>query len=257
MYQNIKDPHSISVNQDMSLHTMWMVLTREYKTTSAATQTLAKECIQQYKYVPGTPFKEYFKSLEALCKAASDVGCTITDDFHSRFLTSLPPDHLWILQSHGAHSYGEIKCTLIKYNMMVESAGRMTSSSAAPNALATTGRNSSGIVCNNCKCLGHVKRNCWAHGGESEGKAPHWYNALKGMELIKTAVTPTAVVSSLKPAESPTTATAAATIYDFGDFEPGGTENTLACNSPADPLLNRLGGEAVALLSEAGVRPIV
>ncbi|KIK60578.1 hypothetical protein GYMLUDRAFT_244152 [Collybiopsis luxurians FD-317 M1] len=78
-------------------------LTREYDTTSAAAQSLAKERIQQYRYTPGTPFEEYFKQLEALRKAASDVGCTVTDeDLHSRFLPSLSTEYLWILQTHGA-----------------------------------------------------------------------------------------------------------------------------------------------------------
>ncbi|KIK62627.1 hypothetical protein GYMLUDRAFT_242773 [Collybiopsis luxurians FD-317 M1] len=43
VYQNIKDSQSISITQDMTLNTMWLILTGQYETTSAAAQTLTKE----------------------------------------------------------------------------------------------------------------------------------------------------------------------------------------------------------------------
>ncbi|KAJ3792564.1 hypothetical protein GGU11DRAFT_760664, partial [Lentinula aff. detonsa] len=75
IYQNIKDPRSVGVNDSMSAHGMWTRLTSEHDTSSVVAQSLAKERIQQYWYNASTPFKEYFKQLEALRKAASDVGC--------------------------------------------------------------------------------------------------------------------------------------------------------------------------------------
>ncbi|KAJ3794086.1 hypothetical protein GGU11DRAFT_759433 [Lentinula aff. detonsa] len=50
IYQNIKDPRSVGVNDFMSAHGMWTRLTSEYDTSSAAAQSLAKERIQQYRY---------------------------------------------------------------------------------------------------------------------------------------------------------------------------------------------------------------
>ncbi|KAF5336753.1 hypothetical protein D9757_015372 [Collybiopsis confluens] len=103
VFQNIKDPRSIGVTQDMTSNVMWIALTDEYKNSLAAAQTLATERIQQCKYTTGTAFEDYFKSLEALRKSANDVGCNISnDDLRSRFLTSLPRDYLWILQNHSA-----------------------------------------------------------------------------------------------------------------------------------------------------------
>ncbi|KIK55090.1 hypothetical protein GYMLUDRAFT_248889 [Collybiopsis luxurians FD-317 M1] len=133
------------------MHQMWNWLTDEYNITSTAAQSLAKECIQQYKYAPGTPFEEYFKQLEALCKAANDVGCLVKDeDLHSQFLMSLSTEYLWILQTHGTHPYAELKCTLLEYDMMVESASSAGGTlGVAPNALVVTSKKISGIVCNN------------------------------------------------------------------------------------------------------------
>ncbi|KAF5390760.1 hypothetical protein D9757_004410 [Collybiopsis confluens] len=120
VFQNIKDPRSIGVTQDMTLNVMWIALTDEYENSSAAAQTLATERIQQCKYTTGTAFEDYFKSLEALRKSANDVGCNISnDDLRSRFLTSLPRDYLWILQNHGARPFPELKKHLIEYDMMV------------------------------------------------------------------------------------------------------------------------------------------
>ncbi|KAF5375458.1 hypothetical protein D9757_009965 [Collybiopsis confluens] len=122
VFQNIKDPRSIGVTQDMTSNVMWNALTGEYENSSAAAQTLATERIQQCKYTAGTAFEDYFKSLEALRKSANDVGCNITDDnLRSRFLTSLPQDYLWILQNHGARPFPDLKRHLIEYDMMVES----------------------------------------------------------------------------------------------------------------------------------------
>jgi hypothetical protein len=56
IFLNIKDPHSVGVTQNMSAHQMWTTLSSEYNTTSAPTQTLAKECIQQMTYTSGMPF---------------------------------------------------------------------------------------------------------------------------------------------------------------------------------------------------------
>ncbi|KAJ3764586.1 hypothetical protein FB446DRAFT_710213 [Lentinula raphanica] len=87
IYQNIKDPRSIGVTEKK--------LSGECDNSSAATQALAKERIQQFCYMPATLFKEYFKQLEALQKAASDVGCEVKDeDLCSRFLTLLSADQL-------------------------------------------------------------------------------------------------------------------------------------------------------------------
>ncbi|KAJ3832153.1 hypothetical protein F5878DRAFT_503154, partial [Lentinula raphanica] len=60
---------------------------------------------------------------------------------------------------------------------------------------------------------GHTKKNCWAKGGGSEGKAPRWYNAPKGMEPSAKSVT----AASIKEEEE--NFTAAATIYDFSDYD--------------------------------------
>ncbi|KIK65857.1 hypothetical protein GYMLUDRAFT_239546 [Collybiopsis luxurians FD-317 M1] len=238
VYQNIKDPRSIGVTQDMSANMMWTTLTGQYDTASAATQTLTKERIQQYKYVPGTPFKEYFKQVEGLCKAASDVGCTITDDdLCSCFLMSLSADYLWVLQTHGACTYPDLKHALMEYDMMVESATAVPGNAIAQNALAAVGCSGSGIVCNNCKCVSHIKKNCWVYGGGSEGKGPRWYNAPKGMELNKSAENLTVAAST----SDPSLATSNLEVW-----------NTMVCSSPSDSSLLRLGRETFALLS--GVR---
>ncbi|KIK65200.1 hypothetical protein GYMLUDRAFT_240498 [Collybiopsis luxurians FD-317 M1] len=224
IYQNIKDPRSIRVTQDMSSNAMWTRLRDEYETMSAATQTLTKECIQQYKYVPSTPFKDYFKQLEALCKMASNVGCTITDDdLHSHFLTSLSTEHLWILQTHGAQSYADLKQALVEYNMMVESANGTSNNATAHNALAVTGRNNPSIICDNCKCVGYVKKNCWAHGGGSKGKALHWYNAPKGMEPLRSNSNPLSAFLTT----TVDTSTAAAAVYNFSTYKPGDWDEKL------------------------------
>ncbi|KAJ3990673.1 hypothetical protein F5050DRAFT_1582554, partial [Lentinula boryana] len=64
---------------------------------------------------------------------------------------------------------------------MVESVSPASANTLAPNALAVPSfpsrQGSGGIVCDNCKRTGHLKKNCWAKGGGSEGKAPRWYNA--------------------------------------------------------------------------------
>ncbi|KIK55079.1 hypothetical protein GYMLUDRAFT_248885 [Collybiopsis luxurians FD-317 M1] len=255
---NIKDPLSIGVTQDMPSNAMWTTLTGEYKTTSAAAQTLVKECIQQFKYVSGTgtPFEEYFGQLEALQKATSNVGCTISDnDLHSQFLTSLSIEYLWVLQTHSACSYSDLKCALMKYNMMVESSTNTSGNVTVLNTLATAGKSGSRIICDNCKCTGHVKRNCWTCGGGSEGKGPRWYSAPKGMELNKLSVSLT-VASTSASDPGPDTATAAATIYDFGDFELGGTTRYLDRSSPSDFSFIRLGREASAFLSRTGSNTI-
>ncbi|KAJ3764905.1 hypothetical protein FB446DRAFT_709900, partial [Lentinula raphanica] len=203
IYQNIKDPRSIGVTEIMSAYEMWTRLTSEYDTSSAAAQTLAKECIQQFRYTPGTPFKEYFKQLEALCKAA------------------------------------KLKRALVEYDMMVESASPSLTTSVAPNTLAIPSRSSSGgIVCNNCKRVGHSKKNCWAKGGGSEGKAPRWYNAPKGME-------PTP-----KFQEEEKHFAAAATVYDFSDYDFGGMVELSNCPNLPNAHPPRLGiQETFALLS--------
>ncbi|KAF5367205.1 hypothetical protein D9757_012230 [Collybiopsis confluens] len=194
IYQNIKDPRAIGVTEDMSSNAMWVKLTGEYKTTSAAAQALAKERIQQFKYNSGTRFEDYFKQLEALRKAANDVGCSILDeDLRSRFLTSLTTNNLWILQTHGARSYSDLKHTLIEYDMMVESTNAVGSETVIPSALAVPGA----IVCDNCNRNGHTKKGCWARGGGREGFAPRWYRAPKGMEPSgKTSTSSTAAATS-------------------------------------------------------------
>ncbi|KAF5370491.1 hypothetical protein D9757_013116 [Collybiopsis confluens] len=143
IYQNIKDPRSIGVTEDMTSNAMWLKLISEYETKSAAAQALAKERIQQLKYSPGTPFEDYFKQLEALRKSANDVGCSIQDeDLRTRFLTSLSNENLWILQNHGARLYSDLKRTLIEYDMMVESSNAVEVKSVIPNALAVLGHES-------------------------------------------------------------------------------------------------------------------
>lgn len=204
IYQNVKDPRSIGLDQIMSAHQMWNTLTAKFDSTSAASQTLAKERIQQHLFVPGTSFEEYFGQIKALQKAASDVGCRIDEsDLRSRFLTSLPEDHFWIIQAHGGKSYNDMINALIDYDLMIKSTRAKTTSSN-PTALATT--HGSGIICDNCQRNGHSKKNCWAKGGGSEGKAPRWYHAPKGLEPTKS--------SSSHPPSIPDTSTiAAAAIY--------------------------------------------
>ncbi|KIK50187.1 hypothetical protein GYMLUDRAFT_253205 [Collybiopsis luxurians FD-317 M1] len=207
IYQNIKDPRSIRVTQDMTVHQMRTRLTNEYDTMSAAAQALAKEY--------------YFKQLEALHKAASDVGCTVQDeDLRSHFLTSLPLDHLWILQTHDACSYSDLKCALLEYDMMVESANSSATSSVTSNALVVSGKTNNSVVCNNCRHMVHVKAKCWACGGGSEGKGPCWYTAPKCMELTTT-------ISAVTVESTSVPAIAAATIYDFGDYDFGDWDGKL------------------------------
>lgn len=250
VYQNIKDPRSIGVTQDMTSNNMWRKLVAEYETTSAAAQTLVKEHIQQYKYQSGTPFEEYFKTLESLRKGASDVGCTIGDnDLKSRFLTSLSSDYLWVLQTHGARPYPELKRVLIEYDMMLESTAGVPNGTNIPNVMVINGR-SGGIICDNCKRAGHTVKNCWAKGGGSEGKAPRWYNAPKGMEPTRTSATVASTSQVTNP--SPIPPTTAAAVYDFGDFEPRGTNYSLYRSTLPDSLVDRLGGQTLALLSNAG-----
>ncbi|KIK52396.1 hypothetical protein GYMLUDRAFT_251226 [Collybiopsis luxurians FD-317 M1] len=125
---------------DMKSHRMWTTLIGVYETTSAAAQSLTKEPIHKFKYIPGIPYEEYFQQLESLQKAASNVSCTVTnEDLQSQFLTSLSPDHLWILQNHSSHTYPKLKCMLLKYDMMVESSITGPNTSPVANALATTG----------------------------------------------------------------------------------------------------------------------
>ncbi|KAF5346552.1 hypothetical protein D9757_014186 [Collybiopsis confluens] len=257
VFQNIKDPRSIGVTQDMTSNVMWTALTGEYENSSAAAQTLATERIQQCKYTAGTAFEDYFKSLEALRKSANDVGCNITDDdLRSRFLTSLPRDYLWILQNHGARPFPDLKRHLIEYDMMVESVNHTAKSTTVPNALMTSAQ--SPIVCDNCKRTGHVKKNCWAHGGGSEGKAPRWYRAPKGMEPSAASTSSSdnslaASAAAISVAAAPVTAAAA--LYDFSDTEPEGMGKLLHHHSLPDVFASRLEPEAIALvnMSENGV----
>ncbi|KAJ3765789.1 hypothetical protein FB446DRAFT_829149 [Lentinula raphanica] len=181
IYQNVRDPRSVGITEDMSAHTMWERLTSEYSNSSAAAQSLAKERIQKLRYDDSTPFEEYFKKLEALRKAASD--------------------------NHGSRSYSDLKRTLVEYDMMVESASSSNSTSVAPNALAVPSRSNSSV------------KNCWAKGGGSEGKAPRWYNAPKGMEPSAKSVT----AASIQEEEE--NFAAAATIYDFSDYDFGDWES--------------------------------
>ncbi|KIK55635.1 hypothetical protein GYMLUDRAFT_248455 [Collybiopsis luxurians FD-317 M1] len=188
IYQNIKDHRSLGISQDLSAQAMWTALTTEFDTTSAAAQTLVKEHIQQFKYPPSTPFEEYFQQLEALCKAASDIGCTITsEDLCSQFLTLLTLEYLWIIQTHGARAYLELKCILIKYNMMVKSVTTLLVIDSSLNTLITGSRSTSGIICD---------------------------NSPKGMEPTK-AASPAPVITSSSIDSTPSSTTIAAAIYDF------------------------------------------
>ncbi|KIK53236.1 hypothetical protein GYMLUDRAFT_250499 [Collybiopsis luxurians FD-317 M1] len=245
IYQNIKDPRSIGVTEDMSSNAMWRKLTGKYKTNLAAAQALAKECIQQFKYSPGTPFEDHFKQLEALCKAANNIGCSVQDeDLHTRFFTSLSTDYLWILQTHSACPYSDLKCTLLKYNMMVESANTTNPATMVPSALTV----SNGIVCKNCNHNGHMKKGCWARGGGCKGLRPCWYKAPKGIEPVKTHNTSAAATTT----KSPPIAAATATIYQFNNNNFDSTDS-LPChlNSPgySNP---RLGRKTHPILSKGG-----
>ncbi|KAF5361101.1 hypothetical protein D9757_014403 [Collybiopsis confluens] len=257
VFQNIKDPRSIGVTQDMTSNVMWIASTGKYKNSSAAAQTLATEQIQQYKYTAGTAFEDYFKGLGSLRKSANDVGCNITnDDLRSRFFTSLPRDYLWILQNHGACSFPDLKKHLIEYDMMVESVNHIAESTTVPNTLVSLAQSS--IICDNCKRTGHVKKNCWAHGGGSEGKAPCWYRALKGMEPSAASTFPsdnTSTVSAIATAVTSAPVTAAAAVYDFSNAKPEGMGESLHHHSPPDVLVYRLEPEAIVLvnMSESGV----
>ncbi|KAJ3765157.1 hypothetical protein FB446DRAFT_709691 [Lentinula raphanica] len=122
IYQNIKDPCFLGVTEVMTAHQMWVHLTK------------------------------YFKQLEVLHKAASNsMKCIIPDeDLHSWFMTSLGPEHLWIIQNYGSQTYLKLKRALIGYHMMVESATSSSANTIAPNALVIPScLSSGGIVCNN------------------------------------------------------------------------------------------------------------
>ncbi|KIK64432.1 hypothetical protein GYMLUDRAFT_240974 [Collybiopsis luxurians FD-317 M1] len=194
IYQNIRDPQLIGVTELMSSNIMWRKLTGKFETNFAAAQALAKEHIQQFKY------------------ATNEVGCSIQDeDLCTRFLTSLTPNYLWILQTHSAHSYTNLKCTLLEYDMMVQSANAIAPGTIVPSALAVLNR----IICKNCNHNGHTKKGCWVQGGGCEGLGPHWYKAPKGMEPIKTANALAAAVTT----ENPPATTTAATIYQFNNTD--------------------------------------
>ncbi|KAJ3991487.1 hypothetical protein F5050DRAFT_1812482 [Lentinula boryana] len=102
---------------------------------------------------------------------------------------------------------------------MVKSALPSSSSNPVPNALATSCSSTSGIICDNCKCMGHIKKNCWAKGGGSEGKSPRWYNTPKGMEPNPKSISTASVV------DKDSLFTAGATIYDFSDYNFGDWEH--------------------------------
>ncbi|KAJ3998130.1 hypothetical protein F5050DRAFT_1710733, partial [Lentinula boryana] len=57
IFQNIQDPRSLGVTEFMTAHNMWTRLTSKFDTSSAAAQALAKERIQQFRYLPGVPFE--------------------------------------------------------------------------------------------------------------------------------------------------------------------------------------------------------
>ncbi|KAJ3729312.1 hypothetical protein C8R42DRAFT_637576 [Lentinula raphanica] len=135
---------------------------------------------------------------------------------------------------------------LVEYDMMVESALPSSANTTAPNALAVPSRSSSGgVVCDNCKRVGHTKKNCWAKGGGSEGKAPRWYNAPKGMEPSPKPVTAASIQ------EEERQFAAAATVYDFSDYDFGGMDKLSCCPTAPDAHSHRLGEqEAFALLSD-------
>ncbi|KAF5391108.1 hypothetical protein D9757_003179 [Collybiopsis confluens] len=246
IYQNIQDPRSIGVTEDMASNIMWRKLTGEFDTNSAAAQALAKERIQQFKYTPGTRFEEYFKNLEALRKAANDVGCSIQDeDLRTRFLTSLSKEYLWILQTHGARPLPDLKRVLLEYDMMVESSNP-TSHATVPTALSV----SSGIICENCNRNGHTKKGCWARNGGREGLGPRWYKAPKGMEPVKTSAPSSAATTIVTESSAP--AIAAATIYHFDDQDFNGTAALPPRINPLDHLVSRLGGEIDPVLNIRG-----
>ncbi|KAF5348976.1 hypothetical protein D9757_015023 [Collybiopsis confluens] len=246
IYQNIQDPRSIGVTEDMASNLMWRKLTGEFDTNSAAAQALAKERIQQFKYTPGTRFEEYFKNLEALRKAANDVGCSIQDeDLRTRFLTSLSKEYLWILQTHGARPLPDLKRVLLEYDMMVESSNP-TSNATVPTALSV----SSGIICENCNRNGHTKKGCWARNGGREGLGPRWYKAPKGMEPVKTSASSSAATTIVTESSAPSIA--AATIYHFDDQDFNGTAALPPRINPLDHLVSRLGGETDPVLNIRG-----
>ncbi|KAF5367653.1 hypothetical protein D9757_010984 [Collybiopsis confluens] len=246
IYQNIQDPRSIGVTEDMASNIMWRKLTGEFDTNSAAAQALAKERIQQFKYTPGTRFEEYFKNLEALRKAANDVGCSIQDeDLRTRFLTSLSKEYLWILQTHGARPLPDLKRVLLEYDMMVESSNP-TSNATVPTALSV----SSGIICENCNRNGHTKKGCWARNGGREGLGPRWYKAPKGMEPVKTSASSSAATTIVTESSAPSIA--AATIYHFDDQDFNGTAALPPRINPLDHLVSRLGGETDPVLNIRG-----
>ncbi|KAF5374419.1 hypothetical protein D9757_011833 [Collybiopsis confluens] len=158
--------------------------------------------------------------------------------------SSLSKEYLWIL-NHGNRTYSELKKTLIEYDMMVQSTNPIKDSSPVPTALAATTR--SAIICDNCKRVGHIRKNCWARGGGSEGKGPRWYNAPKGME--PSLDTTTAAVTTAAPSASVT----AAVTYDFCDTDPEGMDRPLHRTSNPDTSPDRLGPEAFALVSVSEV----
>ncbi|KAJ3999383.1 hypothetical protein F5050DRAFT_1709814 [Lentinula boryana] len=170
IYQNIRDPRLTDMRELSHCQSV-----NSLTNNARAVASLAKERIQQFRYTSGNAFEEYFKQLEALRKAASDVGCKIEDeDLRSQFLTSLSSDNLWIIQNHGSCAYPNLKRTLIEYDMMVESASPSGGNAIAHNALVANGSYgpNSATVCDNCRRTGHIKKNCWAKGGGNEGKGP-------------------------------------------------------------------------------------
>ncbi|KAJ3728213.1 hypothetical protein C8R42DRAFT_638042 [Lentinula raphanica] len=91
----------------------------------------------------------------------------------------------------------------------------------------------------------HSKKNCWAKGRGSEGKAPQWYNAPKGMEPTPKSVTAASIQEEDKHNA------AAATIYDFSNYDFGDMVELLNCPTAPNAHPPRLGvKEAFVLLSE-------
>ncbi|KAJ3816739.1 hypothetical protein F5880DRAFT_1635594 [Lentinula raphanica] len=120
----------------------------------------------------------------------------------------------------------ELKRVLVEYDMMVESASPSSTTFVAPNA--------------------HSKKNCWAKGGGSEGKAPRWYNAPKGMEPTLKSVTAASIQEEEKHFA------AAATVYDFSDYDFGGMVELSNCPNLPNAHPPRLGiQETLALLSDS------
>ncbi|KAF5393028.1 hypothetical protein D9757_001100 [Collybiopsis confluens] len=222
IYQNIQDPRSIGVTEDMASNIMWRKLTGEFDTNSAAAQALAKERIQQFKYTPGTRFEEYFKNLEALRKAANDVGCSIQDeDLRTRFLTSLSKEYLWILQTHGARPLPDLKRVLLEYDMMYLPHFPCPAESFAKTATEMV----------------TLRRGAGLEMGD-------------GMEPVKTSASSSAATTIVTESSAPSIA--AATIYHFDDQDFNGTAALPPRINPLDHLVSRLGGETDPVLNIRG-----